>query len=496
MAWINAGSVSVGPTGPEGPAGAQGIDGIDGIAGPTGPTGADGLPGGPTGPAGIAGPTGPTGPAGLDGTEGTTGPTGPAGADSTVVGPVGPTGAAGPTGPTGADSTVAGPTGPIGTTGARLYTVSNDGAAAYIIDGSSNPTISLLRGFTYEFDIAAAGHPFWIKTQAVTGTGSAYSIGVTNNGVDVGVITFTVPYDAPSTLFYICQIHGSMQGVINISDLGPQGPTGPTGADSTVAGPTGDVGPTGPTGSTGADSTVAGPTGPTGPTGLAGTDGADSTVAGPTGPTGATGDTGPAGADSTVAGPTGPTGTTGDTGPQGDASTVAGPTGPTGAQGDIGPTGPTEYPAAGVAVSTETAWGASLAAPDGDLVGTTATQTLTNKTLTAPEFTGAIYANGSYRGNIVEVAALDVDVSTGNYFTKSISANSTFTFSSTPATRAYAFTFRVTVSGARAITWPAAVKFPGNEAPTLTADKTHLFMFATDDGGTTWRGASLADYEA
>ena len=132
----------------------------------------------------------------------------------------------------------------------------------------------------------------------------------------------------------------------------------------------------------------------------------------------------------------------------------------------------------------------------GDVVGTSDTQTLTNKTLTSPEFTGAIYNNGSYRGNVVAVSVLDVDVSAGNYFTKSISANSTFTFSNTPASRASAFTLRVTVSGDRTITWPTAVEFPKDEAPTLTAGKTHLFMFATDNGGTTWRGSFLADYEA
>jgi hypothetical protein len=131
-----------------------------------------------------------------------------------------------------------------------------------------------------------------------------------------------------------------------------------------------------------------------------------------------------------------------------------------------------------------------------DVVSVDAEQTLTNKTLGSPEFTGAIFNNGSYRGNVVAVSALDLDLSAGNYFTKSISANSTFTFSNTPASRAFAFTLRVTVSGDRTITWPAAVKFPGDEAPTLTAGKTHLFMFATDNGGTTFRGAFLADYEA
>lgn len=42
------------------------------------------------------------------------------------------------------------------------------------------------------------------------------------------------------------------------------------------------------------------------------------------------------------------------------------------------------YPAAGIAVSTGSAWGTSLTAPTGAIVGTTGTQTLTNKTLTAP----------------------------------------------------------------------------------------------------------------
>jgi hypothetical protein len=90
---------------------------------------------------------------------------------------------------------------------------------------------------------------------------------------------------------------------------------------------------------------------------------------GSTGPTGSQGITGPTGSQG-VQGPTGPTGSQGDvgatgpTGPTGAASTVEGPTGPTGTFGPTGPTGtsgPTVYPAAGVAVSTGTAWDTSVA---------------------------------------------------------------------------------------------------------------------------------------
>ncbi len=96
------------------------------------------------------------------------------------------------------------------------YAVTNSGASAYTINSSSNPTLTLERGGTYTFNVSASGHPFWIKTAQVTGTDSAYNTGVTNNGTQSGTITFTVPNDAPSTLYYICQVHGTMTGVINI----------------------------------------------------------------------------------------------------------------------------------------------------------------------------------------------------------------------------------------------------------------------------------------
>jgi hypothetical protein len=158
-------------------------------------------------------------------------------------------------------------------------------------------------------------------------------------------------------------------------------------------------------------------------------------------------------------------------------------------------------PATGTKIVYSDGGGASaavvdLTAPFATLAGT---ETLTNKTLTSPTLTSptlttAPFVDGSYRGNIVAVSALDIDCSAGNYFTKTISANSTFTFSNVPASRSYGFTLELTVTSGT-VTWPAAVKFPSNATPVLSTGKTHLFMFLTDDGGSRWRGAALTDYD-
>ena len=106
---------------------------------------------------------------------------------------------------------------------------------------------------------------------------------------------------------------------------------------------------------------------------------------------------------------------------------------------------------------------------------------------------GGLNLTGSYKENITAMGALEVDCSAGNYFKKTISGNSTFTFANVPTGGAYSFTLELTHSSGT-VTWPASVKFPADTAPTLTTGKTHLFMFLTDDGGTRFRGSSLVDY--
>ena len=105
---------------------------------------------------------------------------------------------------------------------ATTIEVQNVGASDYKFTAEglqgNDPTLTLVRGKTYEFDVTAGGHPFWIKTIQGAGSSNQYNEGITNNGVSNGKLTFTVSDDAPSTLYYNCQFHGSMTGVINIVD--------------------------------------------------------------------------------------------------------------------------------------------------------------------------------------------------------------------------------------------------------------------------------------
>ena len=105
-----------------------------------------------------------------------------------------------------------------------------------------------------------------------------------------------------------------------------------------------------------------------------------------------------------------------------------------------------------------------------------------------------LHLQGNYGENIVPVTGTAVNCSLGNYFTKTITGATTFTFTGVPANVAYAFTFEVTLNGSNAITWPASVKWPADTAPSITDGKTQVFVFLTDDGGTRWRGSSLVDY--
>ena len=75
----------------------------------------------------------------------------------------------------------------------------------------NDPTVTIALGDTLNFNVDAAGHPFYLKTQSGTGTANQVS-GATNQGTENGTVTWTPT--ATGTYYYVCSLHGGMSGTI------------------------------------------------------------------------------------------------------------------------------------------------------------------------------------------------------------------------------------------------------------------------------------------
>ena len=138
----------------------------------------------------------------------------------------------------------------------------------------------------------------------------------------------------------------------------------------------------------------------------------------------------------------------------------------------------------------------SIAAVDGlstelaGVVHNTGTETVDGvKSFSKNTMTEAIALSGS-----------SIDVSTGSFFTKTISADTTFTFTGVPAGKTCMFTLILTNGGAYNITFPGSVTWAGGTSPTLKSVGTDFLTFITTNGGTTWSeisggsgGAGISD---
>ena len=119
---------------------------------------------------------------------------------------------------------------------AAEFDVTNSGSSAYLFNShysGNNPTIYLIGGHTYAFNLAVSGHPFHIQTSSgAYASGNAYSTGMTHIADDgtistgasallkeTGILYWKVPASISGNYYYVCQYHSSMAGTISIIDV-------------------------------------------------------------------------------------------------------------------------------------------------------------------------------------------------------------------------------------------------------------------------------------
>ena len=105
---------------------------------------------------------------------------------------------------------------------------------------------------------------------------------------------------------------------------------------------------------------------------------------------------------------------------------------------------------------------------------------------------------GGVAMNVVTLAISSntINVALANYFVVNPAGTTSFVFTGAPVARDSSFVIELANGGAYTVTFPAAVRWPANTAPTLTSSGKDLLIFSTANTGTTWRGSSLIGYTA
>lgn len=103
---------------------------------------------------------------------------------------------------------------------------------------------------------------------------------------------------------------------------------------------------------------------------------------------------------------------------------------------------------------------------------------------------GGVLENYREKSTTVSASGGSIDLSLGNVFQHTPSADITYSITNAVNGQAHSFTLIINMLGTvRTLTFPASVKWQGGEIPDMsTANKTYVLTFMTVDGGTTWLG--------
>jgi hypothetical protein len=156
----------------------------------------------------------------------------------------------------------------------------------------------------------------------------------------------------------------------------------------------------------------------------------------------------------------------------------------------------TEFNNIATAIATKQDYDSDLAAfalktaPTGDVVGTTDTQGLTNKTLTNPTVT-------NYVESVVAIgetgASKTISLTNGTVQTATLTGNCTFTMPTATAGKSFILLLKQDGTGSRTATF-TGVKWSAAGTPTITATASRMDILSFVADGTNWYGNITQGY--